>query len=477
MLNLEADTRIPFSRTAEEDSEKEEEVGRQAEEQDEGKTENRGRVSRERWLEEEGMMKETAVSVFERHESELDYKHGAKGAKRSDEPRPEEKERKRETEIIFIKIIPSDKARNQYSGVTGSSWRLFGSPSSSPPEHDTGPLAAAASAAMNNKLSPTETNRRQDTMTGRIEGLERFESPGKGRGLRVSRAFKAGELLFSSPAYSYVLTAKERGCYCEFCFNRKNGLAKCGKCRKAFYCNVKCQKGDWAMHKLECSAMNAFGENWCPSETSRLVARILAKKKTQKERCLSEKILLIEDVQSHVEDVDNQKREMTESDIAGLYRFFSKHLDFPDHKELLTLFSQVACNGFTIEDDELSHLGTAIYPDVALINHSCLHSVIVTYKGTSAEIRAVRDMKPGDEVLISYIDLLYPTDDRNSRLRESYYFTCDCQECKTQSKDKKKLKVRKRSDPIEPEVVSNMVRYARKSIREFRAFKHVKYIL
>lgn len=35
---------------------------------------------------------------------------------------------------------------------------------------------------------------------------------------------------------------------------------------------------------------------------------------------------------------------------------------------------------------------------VALINHSCLPSVIVTYSGTSAEVRAVQDMKPGDEV-------------------------------------------------------------------------------
>lgn len=35
---------------------------------------------------------------------------------------------------------------------------------------------------------------------------------------------------------------------------------------------------------------------------------------------------------------------------------------------------------------------------VALINHSCLPSVIVTFKGTSAEIRAVKNMKPGDEV-------------------------------------------------------------------------------
>uniref|UniRef100_A0A4W6D4T7 [histone H3]-lysine(4) N-trimethyltransferase n=1 Tax=Lates calcarifer TaxID=8187 RepID=A0A4W6D4T7_LATCA len=301
----------------------------------------------------------------------------------------------------------------------------------------------------------------------RAEGLERFDSPGKGRGLRVTRPFKLGELLFSSPAYSYVLSVKERGCLCEFCFTRKEGLARCGKCKKAFYCNVKCQKGDWAMHKLECSAMTAFGEKWCPSEMARLVARILAKKKVQKERCVSEKILLLGEMQSHVEDVDNEKREMNEADIAGLYQFYSKHLDMPDHKDLLTLFSQVACNGFTIEDDELSHMGTAVYPDVALINHSCLPSVIVTYNGTSAEVRAVQDMKPGDEVLISYIDLLYPTDDRNNRLRESYYFTCDCQECKSKSK------VRSSSDPIEPEVINNMVRYARKTIREFRASKNL----
>eukprot|EP00064_Thunnus_orientalis_P022380 superscaffoldBa00007478_g22574 len=265
-------------------------------------------------------------------------------------------------------------------------------------------------------------------MTDIIKGLERFDSPGKGRGLRVTTAFKVGELIFSSPAYSYVLSLKERGGYCEFCFTRKKNLARCGKCKKAFYCNVKCQKGDWAMHKLECSAMTAFRENWCPTETTRLVARILAKKKAQKERCVSEKILPIGEMQSHVEDV--------------------------------------TCNGFTIEDDELSHMGTAVYPDVALINHSCLPSVIVTYNGTVAEVRAVKDMKPGDEVLISYIDLLYPTDDRNNMLRESYYFTCDCQECKSRSKDKMKLKVHKRSDPIEPDVINNMVRYARKTVRD-----------
>ncbi|XP_040016533.2 N-lysine methyltransferase SMYD2-B isoform X1 [Gasterosteus aculeatus] len=311
-------------------------------------------------------------------------------------------------------------------------------------------------------------------MTGGIAGVERFDSPGKGRGLRVTRGFAVGELVLCSPAYSFVLSGEERGSRCEFCFTKKEKLARCGKCKKASYCNAKCQKGDWAMHKLECSAMMAFKENWCPSEISRLVARILAKKRTQKERCVSEKILLIDDIQSHVEDVDNEKRERNEAEVAGLHRFFSKHLEFPDHKDLLALISQVACNGFTIEDDELSHLGTALYPDVALINHSCLPSAIVTYDGTAAQVRAVRNMEPGDEVLISYIDLMYPTDDRNNRLRESYYFTCDCRDCKSKSGDKAKLRVRKRSDPVEPQAIGNMVRYARKTVREFRAVKHIK---
>lgn len=40
----------------------------------------------------------------------------------------------------------------------------------------------------------------------------------------------------------------------------------------------------------------------------------------------------------------------------------------------------------------------------------------------------------GLQVFTSYIDLLYPTDDRNERLRDSYFFTCQCLECTSQDK-------------------------------------------
>lgn len=38
------------------------------------------------------------------------------------------------------------------------------------------------------------------------------------------------------------------------------------------------------------------------------------------------------------------------------------------------------------------------------------------------------------QVFTSYIDLLYPTEDRNDRLRDSYFFTCECRECTTKDK-------------------------------------------
>uniref|UniRef100_A0A667WUW3 [histone H3]-lysine(4) N-trimethyltransferase n=1 Tax=Myripristis murdjan TaxID=586833 RepID=A0A667WUW3_9TELE len=271
-----------------------------------------------------------------------------------------------------------------------------------------------------------------------IEGTERF----------LSR--RRAVLVFACPAYSYVLTVNERGAHCEHCFSRRDGLFKCGKCKQAFYCNVDCQRGDWPMHKLECSAMCAYGENWCPSETVRLVARII----------MRQMFLTL----------DSEKEEMNQADIAALHHFYSRHIiDLPDDQALAELFAQVNCNGFTIEDEELSHLGSAVFPDVALMNHSCSPNVIVTYKGTVAEVRAVQEINPGEEIFNSYIDLLYPTEDRNERLLDSYFFTCQCKECTTKSKDKAKMEIRKKlSSPPEPEEIRSMVRYAKNVIEEFR---------
>ncbi|XP_027015566.1 N-lysine methyltransferase SMYD2-A isoform X2 [Tachysurus fulvidraco] len=229
------------------------------------------------------------------------------------------------------------------------------------------------------------------------------------------------------------------------------------------------------MHKLECSAMCAYGENWCPSETVRLVARIIMKQKFQSELTQSERLLAFKEFESHLDKIDNEKNEMNQTDIAALHHFYSKHLDFPSNAALVELFAQVNCNGFTIEDEELSHLGSAVFPDVALMNHSCNPNAIVTYKGTVAEVRAVQKISPGDEIFNSYIDLLYSTEDRKERLEQSYFFNCDCTECTTKSKDAAKLEIHQNlSSAPEAEEIQEMVKYAKNIIEEFRRAKHYK---
>uniref|UniRef100_A0A8C3H2B2 [histone H3]-lysine(4) N-trimethyltransferase n=1 Tax=Corvus moneduloides TaxID=1196302 RepID=A0A8C3H2B2_CORMO len=320
-----------------------------------------------------------------------------------------------------------------------------------------------------------------------LGGLERFASPGKGRGLRARRRFAVGELLFSCPAYAAVLTVSERGSHCDACFARKEGLSKCGRCKQAFYCNVECQVCmDESPAKLQVQCLHFLSNHakvrgypgWARREGRlanaqagvclhvRLWAELASLRHCEansKGPC-----------QTDLDKLDNEKRELIQNDIAALHHFYSKHLEYPDNAALVVLFAQVNCNGFTIEDEELSHLGSAIFPDVALMNHSCCPNVIVTYKGTLAEVRAVREIEPGEEIFSSYIDLLYPTEDRNDRLRDSYFFSCDCRECVTKEKDKEKLEICKLNDPPSAETVKDMIKYARNVIEEFRRAKHYK---
>ena len=40
---------------------------------------------------------------------------------------------------------------------------------------------------------------------------------------------------------------------CQLCTNLTT--KKCSRCKKIFYCSVKCQKSDWKVHKLNCSPL------------------------------------------------------------------------------------------------------------------------------------------------------------------------------------------------------------------------------
>jgi len=91
--------------------------------------------------------------------------------------------------------------------------------------------------------------------------------------------------------------------------------------------------------------------------------------------------------------------------------------------------------------------GTAIYSDASRLNHECLPNVAryenidrrdVTEPGRNLwiEFRALFNIPAGEEVTQSYFPLDWELEDRQTRCREVYGFTCACPRCCCESHGK-----------------------------------------
>ena len=99
-------------------------------------------------------------------------------------------------------------------------------------------------------------------------------------------------------------------------------------------------------------------------------------------------------------------------------------------------------NNFGIVDSLYASIGEGVYPCAAFLNHSCHPNCIlryelgIPYRETPTmyhppilQIVACRDIKAGDELTHSYVDLALPTPERQSRLLQTHGFECRCKRC------------------------------------------------
>ncbi|KAF9183752.1 hypothetical protein BGZ51_003814 [Haplosporangium sp. Z 767] len=98
----------------------------------------------------------------------------------------------------------------------------------------------------------------------------------------------------------------------------------------------------------------------------------------------------------------------------------------------LDLLRKLTSYGFTMTNLETTTpVGLALYIQcIPFMNHSCVPNCIYTFKGSRVECRVVRDIEPGEEMTISYIDQIGTTQERQKQLKERYHFTCDCPLCR-----------------------------------------------
>ncbi|CBY38723.1 unnamed protein product [Oikopleura dioica] len=142
-------------------------------------------------------------------------------------------------------------------------------------------------------------------------------------------------------------------------------------------------------------------------------------------------------------------------------------------RKLLDLFAAIKNNQFAICDEESGDydVGSAVYIDHALVNHSCRPNAYPVFNKTNMIFKALRKIEPGEEITHAYTDTISPIQERREYLNDVWRFMCNCPGCtKSNEIDRKKLlnnegNVIKNSDPIwksAQTMVSDMVEFKKK---------------
>ncbi|KAL2188368.1 SET domain-containing protein [Thermothelomyces heterothallicus CBS 203.75] len=123
----------------------------------------------------------------------------------------------------------------------------------------------------------------------------------------------------------------------------------------------------------------------------------------------------------------------------------SAHVTDTSHLAREELIEKIAAtNSFDIDPDEddpdQHHSFFVLFPEIARMNHDCRPNAEYRYEGggggrgagsLAQSVRAARDIAPGEEITLSYIDPLLPGGRaaRVDRLRRNWGFACACPLC------------------------------------------------
>lgn len=101
-----------------------------------------------------------------------------------------------------------------------------------------------------------------------------------------------------------------------------------------------------------------------------------------------------------------------------------------DIDSIISLCCTINTNIYLMEDGEQA-VGIGLYTHMLLMNHSCIPNTTFSVLPNSPMMytRAMREIKEGEEVTLSYIDLYQPRSQRIDMLQRTKYFTCQCERC------------------------------------------------
>ncbi|CAF4836224.1 unnamed protein product [Pieris macdunnoughi] len=310
----------------------------------------------------------------------------------------------------------------------------------------------------------------------------------KGRYASASRDIQVGETLLIEKPHSGVLLAEYAATHCQNCFAKCPIPLGCPTCPNVVFCSDQCQEvALTSYHAYECPILPLIWKSGC-SITCHIALRMITQDSKQHFKELTKDLdkkpigpyksndyRNIYNLVSHegkrtkqdllhrshmavflvkllelsgyfdtkpretLIDIDEIKTmgvaERYRDDVelfGGLILKNIQVLQFNAHEVF-----ELQCSKARLEQNVIKHNGDsvfvagAVFPTLALFNHSCDPSVVRYFSGPYIIVRSVKNIKKGEEVAENYGPIFTMTskEERQATLKDQYWFDCTCEPC------------------------------------------------
>ena len=298
-----------------------------------------------------------------------------------------------------------------------------------------------------------------------------------GRHPIATQDINVGDILVIEKPFASVLLPRYLETHCYHCLRCVTVPIPCLQCSTVRYCSEACAKQSWdSYHSLECRYLDLIHQAGLGGN-GHLALRIVAKAgykflndfRPEIEQGLcnssgresgcrvdgtynSADYLPIYCLVTHSEDrsiSDLFRRTMVAVFLLKILQggsFFGEkpcsHKDFAFIGGLILRHLQSnPCNAHEVSELQLNlnsvatsetvEIAAGIYATLSLFNHSCDPSVTRNFYGDTCVVRAIKNIRMGQEISDNYGTLcaLSIKAERHEKLRSQYYFTCSCNAC------------------------------------------------
>ncbi|XP_038209258.1 SET and MYND domain-containing protein 4 [Zerene cesonia] len=310
----------------------------------------------------------------------------------------------------------------------------------------------------------------------------------RGRYATAARDIHAGETILIEKPHSGVLLGEYSATHCQNCFIKCPIPLACPTCPNVVFCSDKCKETALkSYHSYECHILPLLWKSGC-SVTCHIALRMITQNTKEYFQEINKnsdappplpyktsdyknilKLVSHEDKRTKQDFLHRSQMAVFLVKLLELSGYFDdKPRDKPieideiksmsisnKHLEDLELFGglllknlqvlqfnahevfELQCPKPRLEQNIIKHNGVsvfiagAVFPTLALFNHSCDPGVVRYFCGPYIVVRAVKNIRKGEEVAENYgpIFTTMPKDKRQAQLKDQYWFDCKCLPC------------------------------------------------